>query len=136
MEDPSELQAQIDTELTRYEELTTSIEQSEKEVARLMRNYEDLLNSYMSAVQIVQPKMDSWRTPRREKVAKLCTKLRQKWADVKTAVRSDPVLDQDEQLFQAVIRIHYKKPAEQQAFQKKRQRLILQEIEKLSLPQH
>lgn len=131
-----EFQAQIDAELTRYEELTTAIEQSEKEVARMMRNYEDILNSYLSAVQIVQPKMDSWRTPRREKLAKMCAKLRQKWTDLKTAVRTDPTLDQDEQLFQAVIRIHYKKTAEQQAFQKKRQRLIMQEIEKLSLPQH
>ena len=131
-----ELQKQIDIELSRYEELSIGIEQLEKDIARQLRSYEEILNSYLNAVQIIQPKMESWRAPRRDKVSKICARLRQKWADVKGAVRSDPSLEQDEQMFQAVLKIHYKKPNEQQAFQKKRQSLILGEVEKLVLPGH
>lgn len=131
-----ELQEEIDAELSRYEQLSIGIDQVEKSVARQLRNYEEILNSYLSAVQIIRPKMEVWRAERRDKLSKLCGRLRQKWSDAKSAVRADPSLDQEEQLFQAVLRIQYKKPSEQQAFQRKRQRLILKEIEKLVLPEH
>ena len=127
------LQEQIDFELSRYEELSKGIAELEEDIGKKMRTYEDLLNSYLNAIKIIQPKMDSWRNPGREKIRKMCARLRQKWTDTRTAVRSDPALDQDEQIFMAVLRIHYKKPSEQQAFQRKRQRLIQQEIAKLDL---
>lgn len=128
------LQEQIDFELSRYEELSKGIEELEEDISRKMRTYEDILNSYLKAIKIIQPKMESWRNPRREKIKKMCGRLRQKWTDARTAVRSDPALDQDEQIFMAVLRIHYKKPSEQQAFQRKRLKLIQQEIAKLVPP--
>jgi tetrahydromethanopterin S-methyltransferase subunit B len=131
-----ELQESIDRELTRYQQLTTDIEQLEKDVARQMRNYEEIVNSYLNALHIVQPKMDSWRAPRREKMAKLCSSLRHKWGDMRTPLRNDPALDQEEQLFMAVLRIQYKKTAEQQAFQRTRQKLIRDELDKIVLPTH
>ena len=132
--DDSSLPDQIDAELSKYEELSKSIEELEENIGRQMRNYEDILNSYLNALKIIQPKMDSWRNPRREKVRKICARLRQKWSDTRSAVRADPSLDQDEQIFSAVLRIHYKRPNEQQAFQRKRQKLIQQEIAKLVPP--
>lgn len=128
------LQEEIDKELSRYESLTKQILELEEDVSKKMRTYEDILNSYLNAIKIIQPKMDSWRTPRREKVSKMCSKLSQKWSDTRSAVNSDPSLNQDEQIFLAVLRIHYKKPAEQQAFQKKRQKLIFAEIAKMVPP--
>lgn len=130
------LQVQVDDELTRYEEFSVGIEELEHKIGRQLREYEDILNSYLNAVHIIQPKMDTWRAQRRQKLEKLCREISQKWGDERSAVRNDRQLEQDEQIFQAVLRIHYKKPAEQQAFRKERQRLIRKEIAKLALPQH
>ena len=127
----SNLQTEIDKELTRYETLTNEIEKMQEQIDKRLKEYEELLNSYLTALQIVQPKMDSWREPRRDKFRKLCQRLSQKWSNTRSAIFSDPVLEQDEQLFMAVIRIHYKKPSDQEIFQRKRTKLIQQEIAKI-----
>jgi hypothetical protein len=129
-----DLRQQIDDELTRFQTLTTDVEELESEVAHRMRNYEELLNSYVQALQIIQPKMESWRTPRREKAAQLCERVRTKWSDLKTVSRTDPTLDQQERFFSAILSMQYKKPEEQKKFQRSRMKLIQAEIAKIQLP--
>jgi Skp family chaperone for outer membrane proteins len=131
-----ELQQRIDSELTRYKTLNLEIQRLEQEVSARMRSYEELLNSYLQALEVIQPKMESWRAPRRREMENVLRKLSEKWSDLRAIVRADPKLDQDEQLFQAVIRLHYKKLEEQKGYQKRRRTIIdhvLKEIPKITL---
>jgi hypothetical protein len=132
--DPGELQREVDEELARFKALTIEVEDLESEVARRMRTYEELLNSYMQALQIIKPKMDPWRAQRREKANQLITQLRAKWHDLGSVARSDPRLNQDERFFQAIVTMQYKKPEEQKAFQRRRAKLIADEIAKIQVP--
>jgi hypothetical protein len=129
-----ELRTEIDNELTQFQALTTEVEALESEVAGRMRQYEELLNSYVQGLQMIQPKMDAWRGPRREKTSQLVERLRAKWADLRTVLRTKQDLDQEERYFSAVLSMQYKKPDEQKAFQKRRMRLIQAELGKIQLP--
>jgi hypothetical protein len=63
------LRTEIDKELIHFQTLTTEVETLESEVAGRMRAYEELLYSDVHGLQIIQPQMESWRAPRREKTA-------------------------------------------------------------------
>ena len=130
-DDEKEIQEQIDIELLRYKEIMEQIEAREASIRKQMKNLEDLVNSYFSAIKIIQPKMDSWRNSRREKVREMAEKLRQKWSSTQNAAKYDPSIEQEERLHQAVVKIQFKKHADLQAFKKKRQILIQNEINKL-----
>jgi hypothetical protein len=56
--DPN-LQQRIDSELTRYQ--TLDIQRLEQEVSSRMGSYEELLNLYLQALEVVRPKMEAWR---------------------------------------------------------------------------
>jgi hypothetical protein len=128
-------QERIDRELMRYQTLTLDIQRREQEVSSYMRSYEELLNSYLQALEIVQTKMDSWRAPRRREMENVLRQVSQKWSDLRAVVRTDPKLDHEEQLFQAVLRLQYKKAEEQKGYHRRRRRIIddvLQQIPKVS----
>lgn len=127
-------QQQIDAELTRYETLTNSIQAMEKKVQQQMSDYELIFNSYINAVQIIENKTEGWRRPRAEKISKVCQRLQAKWENPKSVLQSNPQLEQDEQIFQAVLRIHYKRPADQASYRKKRFIEIQKELDKIVMP--
>jgi endonuclease/exonuclease/phosphatase (EEP) superfamily protein YafD len=68
-----------------------------------------LLNSYLQALEVVQPKMEAWRGQWRKETGNVLRNVSEKWSDLQVVARTDPRLDQDEQLFQAVLRLQHKK---------------------------
>jgi hypothetical protein len=132
--DLTELQHEVDEELSRFQALTIEVEDLESDVARRMGTYEELLNSYMQALQIIQQKMDSWRVQRRGKANQLINQLRLKWQDLGKVVRSETRLNQEDRVFTAILAMQYKKPEEQKGFRRKRAKLIADEIAKIQLP--
>jgi tetrahydromethanopterin S-methyltransferase subunit B len=79
--DPN-LQQQIDSELTRYQTLTLDIQRLEQEVSSRMKSYEELLNSYLQGLEVVQPKMEAWPGQRRKEMGNVLRKVSEKWSDL------------------------------------------------------
>ena len=128
-----ELQFQIDNELSRYESLAKQMDSMEETIRAKLKTFDELLNSYQNALKIIIPKMDYWSQQRRSKAQQLADRLRQKWSNAEQSVRNHPKLSQDSQIFDAIVKLRFKKTAQFQRFNAKKKVTINEKIASLLL---
>ena len=129
----TELQIQIDNELSRYESLSKQMDSMEETIRAKLKTSDELLNSYQNALKIIIPKMNYWSEQRRTKAQQLSEKLRQKWLSAEQSVRNNPKLCQETQLFDAIVRIRFKKTAQFQRFSARKRVYINEKVASLLL---
>ena len=128
-----ELQFQIDNELSRYESLAKQMDSMEETIRAKLKTFDELLNSYQNALKIIIPKMDYWSQQRRSKAQQLADRLRQKWSNAEQSIRNHPKLSQDSQIFDAIVKLRFKKTAQFQRFNAKKKVTINEKIASLLL---
>jgi Ni2+-binding GTPase involved in maturation of urease and hydrogenase len=72
--------------------------------------------------------MEASQGQRRKDTGNVLRKVSEKWLDLQAVVRTDQRLDQDEQFFQAILRLQYKKLEEQKRCHKQRRTIINQTL--------
>ncbi|EAX94554.1 hypothetical protein TVAG_300870 [Trichomonas vaginalis G3] len=128
-----ELQAKIDEELAKYESISKETEQLEQTIRTKLKTYDELLTSYQNALKIIVPKMEYWGTERKKRVKQLSKNLKEKWEDPEKMIRTNPKYLQDAQLYDAIVRIRFKKTLQLQNYYSDRNNFIREKVNSILL---
>lgn len=126
-----DLATEVDAQLTRYQDLTNQIDALEEQIRSQLKTYDELLQSYQTALKIIMPRMKAWSHFRYNKVKDISKQILRKWDNGSTNPKGDKLLEQENQLFQTIINIHFRKHAVSKEFQDKRVQLLKQQVAKL-----
>lgn len=123
-----ELQQSIDEELAKYESISRETEKLEESIRNKLKTYDELLTSYQNALKIILPKMEYWATERKKKAKLMSRNLKEKWEDPEKMVRTNTKYLQDSQLYDAIVKIRFKKLVQLQNYYQERNNFIREKV--------
>lgn len=123
-----ELQQSIDEELAKYESISRETEKLEESIRNKLKTYDELLTSYQNALKIILPKMEYWATERKKKAKLMSRNLKEKWEDPEKMIRTNTKYLQDSQLYDAIVKIRFKKLVQLQNYYQERNNFIREKV--------